>query len=163
MSEERIELTDLDPKQLRILAKRARDQARDTMKDFRSRGIYWDDEADGLYLLAAAIRDKDVRGAERAFAGLEKEIQDVALDCKKETDGMVQIPGVLEIDPNRGVMYFHDESTGMSVLRICRLPTPIPIPSIGDLLDITHMHGASWSKSRVVITDMGIGKEETPS
>jgi hypothetical protein len=58
-----------------------------------------------------------------------------------------EIKGILEIDENRGVMYFHDESTGMTALRISRLPTPIPDPVRGEMLDITHGHGASWSPS----------------
>ena len=57
---------------------------------------------------------------------------------------MKEIKGILEIDENRGVMYFHDESTGMTALRICRLPTPIPNPVRGEMLDITHGHGVSW-------------------
>lgn len=54
--------------------------------------------------------------------------------------------GTLEIDEARGVIYFHD-AEGVTVLRICRLPNPIPDPynNNGDtLLDITHMTGASW-------------------
>lgn len=54
--------------------------------------------------------------------------------------------GTLEIDERRGVIYFHD-ADGVTVLRICRLPAPIPDPydNNGDtLLDITHMIGTSW-------------------
>lgn len=54
--------------------------------------------------------------------------------------------GILEIDERRGVIYFHD-ADGTTVLRICRLPKPIPDPydnNGGTLLDITHMVGASW-------------------
>jgi hypothetical protein len=58
-----------------------------------------------------------------------------------------EIKGILEIDENRGVMYFHDESTGMTSLRICRLPTPIPNPVRGEMLDIIHGHGVSWNPS----------------
>jgi hypothetical protein len=55
------------------------------------------------------------------------------------------IDGTLQIDEERGVIYFHDELGG-TVLRICRLPRPIPLDAEepGNLLDITHMHGASW-------------------
>lgn len=42
--------------------------------------------------------------------------------------------GELEIDHSRGVIYFH--SKGGTVLRICGLPTPVPLP-ISDILDIT--------------------------
>lgn len=61
------------------------------------------------------------------------------------------IGGTLEIDEKRGVIYFHD-ANGLTVLRVCRLPNPIPDPyeNNGDtLLDITHMVGASWQKERV--------------
>ena len=54
--------------------------------------------------------------------------------------------GELEIDHRRGVIYFHSY-TGDTILRICRLPKPIPqIPNHPEtvLLDITHMHGCSW-------------------
>lgn len=39
----------------------------------------------------------------------------------------LKFPGVLEVDQKRGVIYFHS-CEGMSLLRICRLPTPIPNP-----------------------------------
>lgn len=59
--------------------------------------------------------------------------------------------GTLEIDEQRGVIYFHD-ADGTTVLRICRLPKPIPDPynNNGDtLLDITHMIGASWKDKEI--------------
>lgn len=52
-----------------------------------------------------------------------------------------KIAGVLEIDSNRGVIYFH--AGGCSTLRICNLPRPIPVVR-NELLDVTHMVGASW-------------------
>lgn len=55
------------------------------------------------------------------------------------------LKGYLEIDEQRGVIYFHSEEDGTTKLRICRLPIPIPDPaSVGGLLDITHMFGTSW-------------------
>lgn len=51
-----------------------------------------------------------------------------------------RIQGELEIDHTRGVIYFH--SKGGTVLRICRLPKPIP--QVGELLDITYLYGVSW-------------------
>lgn len=58
---------------------------------------------------------------------------------------MTTIKGVLEIDQNRGVIYFHSDKTGHSPLRICQLPRPIPNPSAyGTCLDINHMDGCSW-------------------
>lgn len=60
------------------------------------------------------------------------------------------IKGQLEIQHERGVIYFHcDESeinklNTVTAFRICRLP---PIPSVkGRLLDVTHMHGCDWDK-----------------
>lgn len=59
-----------------------------------------------------------------------------------------EIPGMLEIDHHRGVIYFHTSDPdiaqqygSVSVFRICRLPTPIPQRA----LDITHLHGVDWS------------------
>ena len=57
------------------------------------------------------------------------------------------IEGQLEIDHERGVIWFNSEQ-GACVLRICRLPRPIPtIESVnitGRMLDVTHMHGCDW-------------------
>jgi hypothetical protein len=59
----------------------------------------------------------------------------------------VRIKGELEVDSERGVIYFHTWNArvasvwgGTTLLRICGLPTPIPLKQ----LDITHMHGANW-------------------
>lgn len=67
-----------------------------------------------------------------------------------------EIKGILEIDSDRGVIYFHpvEEMSlsegvwginpippGSTQLRICRLPTPIPT---NRPIDITHMHGTDW-------------------
>lgn len=58
------------------------------------------------------------------------------------------IEGALEIDNERGVIWFHATSTADnkydsgSVLRICCLPTPIPTK--GHMLDIAHMQSVSW-------------------
>ena len=54
----------------------------------------------------------------------------------------VKIKGELEIDQERGVIYFHSDQ-GWTVLRICRLPKPMPINN-PEMLDITHMVGISW-------------------
>ena len=37
-----------------------------------------------------------------------------------------KIEGQLEIDHQRGVIYFHAKKTGSTLLRICSLPKPIP-------------------------------------
>ena len=61
-----------------------------------------------------------------------------------------KIQGELEIDVDRGVIYFHaDDDTvdymkwgGVTLLRICNLPTPIP----EECLDVTHLQGQSWGE-----------------
>lgn len=61
-----------------------------------------------------------------------------------------RLKGELEIDHNRGVIYFHLTDpkemlsrTVCTALRICSLPKPIP--QIQDrTLDITHMVGCDW-------------------
>lgn len=56
------------------------------------------------------------------------------------------ILGYLEIDHRRGVIYFHSEDIGATLLRICRLPKPIPqLFTEIDMLDVTHMYGTNWN------------------
>jgi len=50
--------------------------------------------------------------------------------------------GELEIDTNRGVIYFHSEEYGRTMLRICRLPK---IPADTTFIDLTHMWGVSFT------------------
>jgi len=52
------------------------------------------------------------------------------------------IEGQLEIDHERGVIYFHS-NTGQTSLRICRLPHPIPKDRS---LDISYMFGCNWNE-----------------
>lgn len=60
------------------------------------------------------------------------------------------IDGQLEIDQERGVIYFHNNETGMTLFRICRLPKPIPDPKNVELfLDVVHMRGASWGEDQI--------------
>jgi hypothetical protein len=59
-------------------------------------------------------------------------------------DKTITIEGILEIDYDRGVIYFHSWQ-GVTVLRICSLPKPIKIEE-NNMLDITHMVGTSWDK-----------------
>lgn len=58
---------------------------------------------------------------------------------------MIQIiNGQLEIDSDRGVIYFHSEE-GRTILRICSLPKPIPDVELPErMLDITHLRGCDW-------------------
>lgn len=58
-------------------------------------------------------------------------------------------PGELEIDNERGVIYFHTSDAkaaaqmgSISILRICNLPKPLPEKAI----DITHMKGVSFTE-----------------
>jgi hypothetical protein len=63
---------------------------------------------------------------------------------------ITELKGVLEIDHDRGVIYFSlsdekdiNKRRVVTALRICNLPTPIPqVDSRG--LDITHMINADW-------------------
>lgn len=75
----------------------------------------------------------------------------------------IEFKGILEIDQERGVIYFHSIDTGGSLLRICRLPKPIPNPlhgSMPEMLDITHMHGTSWEGSKFQIPETEVKKDE---
>ena len=54
---------------------------------------------------------------------------------------VTEYTGTLEIDHDRGIIYFHEIDTGMTLLRICRLPKPTPV---NKQLDITHMCGTDW-------------------
>jgi hypothetical protein len=60
--------------------------------------------------------------------------------------------GELEIDINRGVIYFHREDNGSSLLRICRLKD---MPQDVDFIDITHMHGAWYNTGQSGRYDKG--------
>ena len=60
------------------------------------------------------------------------------------------IQGQLEIDHDRGVVYFHGLNDQclrryktVTILRICQLPKPIPKNTP---IDLTHMHGVSYEK-----------------
>lgn len=63
---------------------------------------------------------------------------------------ITSIKGTLEIDHDRGVIYFHISDKNLilkyntvTALRICRLPKPIPAID-QRMLDITHMIGCDW-------------------
>ena len=60
----------------------------------------------------------------------------------------ILLNGQLEIDAERGVIYFHSKETGATVLRICNLPKPIPETDAGMRrgIDITHMVGCDWER-----------------
>ena len=64
--------------------------------------------------------------------------------------------GQLEIDVDRGVIYFHDGKLGKTILRISRLPLPMPVEKgkTLDLLDITCSDDqlVSW-KSRLICAE----------
>ena len=55
--------------------------------------------------------------------------------------------GMLEVDHERGVIYFHlkdlpkiNQYKTVTLLRIGNLPKPIP----DEPMDIIHMHGCNW-------------------
>jgi hypothetical protein len=56
------------------------------------------------------------------------------------------IPAVLEVDHNRGVIYVHDATQGITALRICglqgdtRIPLDITIAALADARDIRVDH-----------------------
>jgi hypothetical protein len=53
-----------------------------------------------------------------------------------------QFNGILEVDAERGVIYFHHE-TGRTILRIGHLPTPIPVKPT-ELVDIIWNVGVNY-------------------
>lgn len=55
-----------------------------------------------------------------------------------------QEPAFLEIDHERGVIYVHG-TDGRTRVRICSLPTPIPLDA--GLIDVTNGIGSSYSPS----------------
>ena len=55
----------------------------------------------------------------------------------------LKIKGELEIDRERGVIYFHSNQ-GHTALRICNLPTPVPTTDFDSGMDITFGVGCSW-------------------
>lgn len=60
----------------------------------------------------------------------------------------MKIQGELQIDEERGVIYFtptEGPKAGATLLRICRLPTPIAVTPEYEMLDITFGHGVSWA------------------
>lgn len=64
---------------------------------------------------------------------------------------ITKIKGELEIDHERGVIYFHGDKSGFTHLRICNLPKPIPevIPSgispLRSSLDIAYNGPCDWN------------------
>ena len=60
-----------------------------------------------------------------------------------------EFEGTLEIDEDRGVIYFHVKQ-GRTLLRISSLPTPIPNPDAYERrLDVTHMVGCDWGQEPI--------------
>ena len=85
-------------------------------------------------------------------AGVRPDWPDQNRPRKKEVNKVVKIVGELEIDCERGVIYFHSIETGATVLRICQLPVPIPASGkFPYFLDVTHMSGTSWDLIRRTI------------
>lgn len=60
-----------------------------------------------------------------------------------------KIHGLLEIDAKRGVIHFHADETGTTLLRICGLPTSVPSDAV--MLDITAtLVTVNWKGKRRV-------------
>lgn len=57
------------------------------------------------------------------------------------------IEGRLEIDHDRGVVYFQDSASKQCVLLISNLPTPIPALLGNRMLEIRHLIGQDWQGS----------------
>jgi len=58
---------------------------------------------------------------------------------------IIRIEGILEIEQDLGVIYFHSKEHENTPLMIYSLPKPIPDPSnFGAGLDIMHMRGCNW-------------------
>jgi hypothetical protein len=53
------------------------------------------------------------------------------------------VDGQLEIDTDRGVIYFHAAKGGRTILRICRVPYLSNFDPQLDYIDITHMVSAA--------------------
>ncbi len=68
----------------------------------------------------------------------------------------------LEIDTERGVIYVHGTKAeqGLTLLRICQLPTPITNPAKTGMLDIAHGFGVSWSDKRIRQVPEGVATPE---
>lgn len=56
----------------------------------------------------------------------------------------MNIKGELEIDTERGVIYFHVTRTGHTALRICRLKIPEGFDPGMDMIDITKPEMISY-------------------
>lgn len=64
---------------------------------------------------------------------------------KKSLRSTIIFDGRLEIDQNRGVIYFHSEETGTTILRLSNLPHPIPDENLSvTMIDVAHMHGVNY-------------------
>lgn len=49
----------------------------------------------------------------------------------------------LQIDSDRGIIWVHSPD-GYTVLRLCSLPTPVPLATSFWMLDITGVEKANW-------------------
>jgi len=70
------------------------------------------------------------------------------MNSKNKNRRISEWHGTLEIDHDRGVIYFHcrDEEQSqrlgtVTMLRICSLPKPIPRD---EFIDVTHMFGVNY-------------------
>jgi hypothetical protein len=66
---------------------------------------------------------------------------------EKKRDSRLQVQGELEVDVDRGVIYFHAYETGTTILRICRVN--LSGFSLGKQIDITKPECVSIAKQTV--------------
>ena len=67
---------------------------------------------------------------------------------------MASYTGELEIDAERGVIYFHADGVG-TILRLCQLPRPIPAPGPERCLDLAWGVGVNWPGEPGVLAHLG--------
>jgi hypothetical protein len=65
---------------------------------------------------------------------------------------MTAIQGSLEIDYDRGVIYFHAD-TGITLLRISKLPLPMPNKSALTFIDVTASDAGTGYNTKVESPD----------
>lgn len=101
---------------------------------------------DGEFMCNHWDAKKEVMWSKPLTKDLKKVVRWATAPTMATTMSLAVEDCTLEIDVERGVIYVHGP-TGMTLLRVCRLPTPIPVG--GSMLDITHMHGASWGAATI--------------
>jgi hypothetical protein len=87
---------------------------------------------------------KDTAGRSNIKRRIQRRVHAIERLERLNLERVTRHTGQLEIDHDRGVIYFHAATgklAGATLLRICSLPKPIPRDK---QLDVTHMHGCDW-------------------